>query len=62
VELLSRMDALAIGPGIGLDPETREAVRTLVRDVARPMVVDADALTALTGGLGSAVKPRRRGS
>ena len=52
VELLSRMDALAIGPGIGLDPETREAVRTLVRDVARPMVVDADALTALTGGLG----------
>jgi NAD(P)H-hydrate epimerase len=45
------MDALAIGPGIGLDPETREAVRTLVRDVARPMVVDADALTALTGAL-----------
>jgi ADP-dependent NAD(P)H-hydrate dehydratase / NAD(P)H-hydrate epimerase len=61
VEMLSRMDALAIGPGIGLDPETREAVRTLVRDVARPMVVDADALTALTGGLGlcrAAAAPR----
>jgi hydroxyethylthiazole kinase-like uncharacterized protein yjeF len=51
VELLSRMDAIALGPGIGLDPETREAVRMLVRDVARPMVVDADALTALSGAL-----------
>jgi NAD(P)H-hydrate epimerase len=50
-ELLARMDAVALGPGIGLDPETQGAVRTLVRDVARPMVVDADALTALTGSL-----------
>jgi NAD(P)H-hydrate epimerase len=49
VELLSRMDAVALGPGVGLDPETRAAVRTLVRDAERPMVVDADALTALAG-------------
>ena len=49
VELLGRMDALALGPGIGLDPETRAAVEVLVRDVERPMVVDADALTALAG-------------
>ncbi len=49
VELLSRMDALALGPGIGLDPETQSAVRALVRDAERPMVVDADALTALAG-------------
>jgi NAD(P)H-hydrate epimerase len=46
------MDALALGPGIGLDPETRAAVETLVRDVERPMVIDADALTALAGKLG----------
>jgi hydroxyethylthiazole kinase-like uncharacterized protein yjeF len=49
VELLGRMDALALGPGLGLDPETRAAVETLVREVERPMVVDADALTALAG-------------
>jgi hydroxyethylthiazole kinase-like uncharacterized protein yjeF len=49
VELLGRMDALALGPGIGLDPETRTAVEMLVREVERPMVVDADALTALAG-------------
>jgi NAD(P)H-hydrate epimerase len=52
VMLLSRMDAVALGPGVGLDPETQTAVQTLVRDVARPMVVDADALTALAGRLG----------
>ena len=51
VELLSRMDAVALGPGVGLDPETQAAVQTLVRDVERPMVVDADALTALAGRL-----------
>jgi NAD(P)H-hydrate epimerase len=49
VELLARMDAVALGPGIGLDPETQAAVQALVRDVERPMVVDADALTALAG-------------
>lgn len=51
VELLSRMDAVALGPGVGLDPETQAAVQILVRDVERPMVVDADALTALAGRL-----------
>jgi hydroxyethylthiazole kinase-like uncharacterized protein yjeF len=49
LELLSRMDAVALGPGVGLDPETQAAVQILVRDVERPMVVDADALTALAG-------------
>jgi NAD(P)H-hydrate epimerase len=52
VELLGRMDVLALGPGIGLDPETRVVVETLVREVQRPMVVDADALTALAGKSG----------
>jgi NAD(P)H-hydrate epimerase len=51
VELASRMDAVALGPGVGLDPETQVAVQALVRDVERPMVVDADALTALAGRL-----------
>jgi NAD(P)H-hydrate epimerase len=51
-ELASRMDAVALGPGIGLDAETQAAVQTLVRDVERPMVVDADALTALAGRSG----------
>jgi len=51
VELAHRMDAVAVGPGVGLEPETKGAVRDLVRAVDRPMVVDADALTALVGHL-----------
>jgi NAD(P)H-hydrate epimerase len=51
-ELAAARDAVAIGPGLGLDPDTQSLARDLVRDVPRPMVVDADALTALTGHLG----------
>jgi NAD(P)H-hydrate epimerase len=49
--LAARTDAVALGPGLSLDPETQELVRVLVREVARPMVVDADALNALAGHL-----------
>lgn len=50
-ELAGRMDAVALGPGLGLEPETQALVRTLVRDLEGPMVVDADGLTALAGHL-----------
>jgi NAD(P)H-hydrate epimerase len=51
LELATRMDAVALGPGCSLDPETQELIRGLVADVGRPMVVDADALSALAGHL-----------
>jgi NAD(P)H-hydrate epimerase len=47
LDLASRADAVALGPGVSLDPETQELVRALVREVERPMVVDADGLSAL---------------
>jgi len=50
-ELARRMDAVAIGPGLSLDPETQELARGLIRDLEQPMVVDADALSALAGHL-----------
>jgi NAD(P)H-hydrate epimerase len=50
-ELAAGRDAVALGPGLGLDPDTQALARELVRDVPRPMVVDADALTALAGHL-----------
>jgi NAD(P)H-hydrate epimerase len=50
-ELASARDAVAIGPGLGLDDETRRLARGLVRDLRQPMAVDADALTALAGHL-----------
>lgn len=49
--LARRMDAVALGPGLSLDPETQELARVLVRELERPMVVDADALSALAGHL-----------
>lgn len=51
LDLAARVEAVALGPGISLDPETQSLVRELVTEVGRPMVVDADGLTALAGHL-----------
>jgi NAD(P)H-hydrate epimerase len=51
LDLARRMDAVALGPGLSLDPETQELARALIREVERPLVVDADALSALAGHL-----------
>lgn len=54
-------DVVAIGPGLGTDPETVAFVRQLVTECARPMVIDADGLNALVGclaELNGAVAPR----
>jgi NAD(P)H-hydrate epimerase len=61
MELAARVDAVALGPGLSLHPETQALARELVADMPRPMVVDADALTALAGHLdvlGRAAAPR----
>nr|MBF0221206.1 NAD(P)H-hydrate dehydratase [Desulfobulbaceae bacterium] len=44
---LHGMDSLVVGPGIGTDPETSALVAKLYADVDLPMVIDADAITAL---------------
>jgi len=50
-ELAARRDAVALGPGLGLDADTQALARALVFECARPCAVDADALTALAGHL-----------
>ena len=42
-------DALAIGPGLGTSEATQEVVRDILKNCRIPMVIDADALTALAG-------------
>jgi len=42
---------VALGPGVSLDPETQDLVRALAAELAQPMVLDADALSALAGHL-----------
>lgn len=50
-ELAGRRDAVTLGPGLGLDASTQALARALVAECEQPMVVDADALTALAGHL-----------
>ncbi|MBI1735827.1 MAG: NAD(P)H-hydrate dehydratase [Candidatus Rokubacteria bacterium] len=49
--LAEARDAVAIGPGLGLDPETVEVAARLARTLPMPAVLDADALTALVDRL-----------
>jgi ADP-dependent NAD(P)H-hydrate dehydratase / NAD(P)H-hydrate epimerase len=51
VELAAPRDAVAIGPGLGLDEETLQAARSLIKELPKPLAADADALTALAGHL-----------
>ena len=50
LKMSERMDAIALGPGLGLDQQTRLAVLSLVEHISSsglPMVIDADGLKAL---------------
>ncbi len=44
---LNDKQALALGPGLGTDPETRDLIRNLVSKSEVPMVIDADGLNCL---------------
>jgi NAD(P)H-hydrate epimerase len=48
-KLAGERDAVVFGPGIGAGPEVRAFTKRVVRDVAVPLVLDAEGLTALVG-------------
>jgi NAD(P)H-hydrate epimerase len=48
-EIVEKKDVIAIGPGLGADPETVAMVRRAFAEFVQPMVADADALNALAG-------------
>jgi hydroxyethylthiazole kinase-like uncharacterized protein yjeF len=53
---------LAIGPGLGLSPETRKRIERVLSLWRGPVVLDADALTAFTGdaaGLAALLRERK---
>jgi ADP-dependent NAD(P)H-hydrate dehydratase / NAD(P)H-hydrate epimerase len=47
--LAEERQALALGPGLGTDPKTRDLVKSLVTDCPCPLIMDADAITCMTG-------------
>lgn len=51
LEVASRAQAVAIGPGLGRSEGTRELVRALLEGLELPVAVDADALWGLAGHL-----------
>lgn len=52
-ELLSGKTTVAIGPGLSTNPETVELVCAIIKKCDLPMVIDADALNALSMSPGS---------
>ncbi len=40
---------MAVGPGLGTSEATKEVIRDILQGCSKPVVIDADALTALTG-------------
>lgn len=49
LDMSKRMNAVAIGPGLSLHPETSELVRELIQLLEIPVIIDADGITALKG-------------
>jgi NAD(P)H-hydrate epimerase len=58
-KLVARKTVLAVGPGIGANPETAELVRTVVNKYPLPLVLDADGLNAFDGHMDSFRKDLR---
>ena len=48
---LARVDALVLGPGLDIHPDTVYCVHTLLRQATVPIVLDADGLNSLVGHL-----------
>ncbi|HPB68269.1 MAG TPA: NAD(P)H-hydrate dehydratase, partial [Candidatus Omnitrophota bacterium] len=46
---LPRFNAIAIGPGLSAHPSTQRFIRKAVSAISNPLVIDADALNALSG-------------
>jgi hydroxyethylthiazole kinase-like uncharacterized protein yjeF len=55
---ISWADAVAVGPGLSRNEETDRLLRTLIPEIPKPLVIDADALTALASWPGLLRKRR----
>lgn len=49
LEAAARANVVALGPGLGVSEPTMTVVRDVLGELTTPCVIDADALTALTG-------------
>ena len=49
LHFLKKADVLGLGPGLSQDPSTQSLVRSLVRKISKPCVLDADGINAFAG-------------
>lgn len=49
LNFVSKVDALAIGPGISRNTQTQDLIRNLIVRIDRPIVLDADGINAFEG-------------
>lgn len=47
VQKISKTDAVLLGPGISINPETKNFVFDVIENCGKPLVIDADALTLI---------------
>ncbi|MBL7081177.1 MAG: NAD(P)H-hydrate dehydratase [Candidatus Omnitrophica bacterium] len=48
---LDKVDVLLIGPGLSQEKSTAHLIRTIIKNISLPMIIDADGLNALKGHL-----------
>jgi len=48
IELANKAKIVVIGPGMGRKPETAELARRLIREIDKPLVIDADGINAVS--------------
>ncbi len=48
---VSDSDVVVLGPGLSCNPETKQLIRELIVKIKKPMVLDADALNAVSEGV-----------
>jgi NAD(P)H-hydrate epimerase len=49
MELSGQAKVVVIGPGMGRDKGTQSLIKKLIKDIKKPMVIDADGLNAIEG-------------
>jgi len=58
LDFSSRVDVVAIGPGLSMNTETSSLICELIKSLEKPVLIDADGINALAGHL-SILKKRR---
>ncbi|ODS34842.1 MAG: carbohydrate kinase [Candidatus Scalindua rubra] len=59
LKLCESHDAVALGPGLSQQPETKDLILWLIKTIDRTMVIDADGINSLTGNLNILYKLKR---